>query len=329
MDGDSTIEVKMTTATQTCPSLEEIAAYVDGMLAPDERARVAEHLARCPSCYELFADAARLKLDLEEEDRAARGETAAVVSIGRRRPVWRHPGLAAAAGIILAVGSYFLYQDYQARPEISSGRLVAEIQGGQTEPWSGYTTRGPGNAASLDYSRNSFQAGVFLVDFYANLVAGTKGEVKEDIARTNAQNAASGLCGVSGGPESSNAIARFFCGAVGRLDRKEPLSKVLSSARDLEKSEFPFDDIYYPFGQWTEAGRLAALGKQEAFFRDRKNQRYLRWLLSHASDEKTLGTSLDANVAQELRALQPMFEAPDLSSPDLPKHFETILDAFD
>jgi predicted anti-sigma-YlaC factor YlaD len=43
----------------SCPTEEEIAVFLDGMVAAGERRRILAHLARCESCYEVFAGAAR------------------------------------------------------------------------------------------------------------------------------------------------------------------------------------------------------------------------------------------------------------------------------
>ncbi|MDP9122041.1 MAG: zf-HC2 domain-containing protein [Acidobacteriota bacterium] len=55
------------TTILTCPSDEDLAAYLDGTLEPEARARVTEHLADCESCFQIFAGAARVRLDLEDE----------------------------------------------------------------------------------------------------------------------------------------------------------------------------------------------------------------------------------------------------------------------
>jgi len=47
----------------TCPTDEDLAAYLDGMLAAPERARITAHLADCESCYEIFMGAAHFMQD--------------------------------------------------------------------------------------------------------------------------------------------------------------------------------------------------------------------------------------------------------------------------
>src|SRR5580693_1239696 len=55
---------------QTCPSLEDIAAFLDGRVNAEERARLIRHLADCPTCLEVFAGAAQF-LAAEEAAAAA------------------------------------------------------------------------------------------------------------------------------------------------------------------------------------------------------------------------------------------------------------------
>src|SRR5690349_13654604 len=56
-----------------CPPLEDIAAFLDGItLSPEERARITEHLARCESCYEVFAGAVHFQ---EEEGDSSAEDT--------------------------------------------------------------------------------------------------------------------------------------------------------------------------------------------------------------------------------------------------------------
>ena len=50
----------------TCPSAEELACYIDGALSPEQRARVAEHLASCESCFEVYSEVLQFQLESEQ-----------------------------------------------------------------------------------------------------------------------------------------------------------------------------------------------------------------------------------------------------------------------
>lgn len=70
-------------------SERQVAAFIDGRLAPAERAIAESHLAECDSCRSEFRDAARLVASLPEPRRQARA--------------WRWVGVAAAAAALLIV----------------------------------------------------------------------------------------------------------------------------------------------------------------------------------------------------------------------------------
>src|ERR1700743_3024292 len=47
----------------TCPDLEELAAYLDGRLENGRREESPRHLARCEGCFEVFATASSMLRD--------------------------------------------------------------------------------------------------------------------------------------------------------------------------------------------------------------------------------------------------------------------------
>jgi anti-sigma factor RsiW len=104
--------------TATCPSLEELAAFLDGRLTGEERAGVVEHLADCESCYTVFAEAAHFQ---QNSAPAAEGVipfpfAGKKSDLTRRRPPLRWLPLAAA--VLLAVGGAFVYRYLTAMPKM-------------------------------------------------------------------------------------------------------------------------------------------------------------------------------------------------------------------
>src|SRR5688500_13958296 len=101
----------MTPEPDTCPDLEEIAAFLDGKLSGAERARTVAHLAECESCYEIFAGAARFQLD--EED-SVQENAPAPIAFPRRLILGKKPiqgwHVALAAAILLGLASIPLYR---------------------------------------------------------------------------------------------------------------------------------------------------------------------------------------------------------------------------
>jgi CHAT domain-containing protein len=82
------------------PDAATIAAHVERRLTRVEAARLEEHLAGCSTCYELFAETVRFRLEEEADEDVA--PTVVVIPL-RRRPAARvAAALAVAAGLALA-----------------------------------------------------------------------------------------------------------------------------------------------------------------------------------------------------------------------------------
>lgn len=115
---------------------EELAAYLEGLLEPAEAEAVAEHLSACPACSEearrqeaawsllradepLEAPADLARRVLDEVRREAPGEPARIIPISRWRR-WALPALAAAAVLVVALGSLLLRQPSGDGPLLSN-----------------------------------------------------------------------------------------------------------------------------------------------------------------------------------------------------------------
>lgn len=81
---------------QTCPSLEDIAAFLDGRVTAEERARLIRHLADCPTCLEVFAGAAQF-LAAEEAAREAAAPGREAIPDAEREAMPDTPGEAGPA----------------------------------------------------------------------------------------------------------------------------------------------------------------------------------------------------------------------------------------
>lgn len=82
-----------------CPDLETIAVYLDGRLADNDRARIAQHLAGCETCYFVFTEAAQVR-KLEVDPQVARSHAAP--STDRGWSPWRIARSMAAAIAVAA-----------------------------------------------------------------------------------------------------------------------------------------------------------------------------------------------------------------------------------
>jgi CHAT domain-containing protein/tetratricopeptide (TPR) repeat protein len=115
----------VTAAPQSVPNRSEhpdpgrIAAHAERRLSGEEAAGVDAHLASCSTCHEVFAETVRFVL-AEEGEEALTGPSP--MRLARRRVFKVAAGLAAAAGLVLAV-----HQAWRARPERAALPLVAEL----------------------------------------------------------------------------------------------------------------------------------------------------------------------------------------------------------
>src|SRR6185295_1048566 len=91
-------------AMDGCPPLEDIAAFLDGRLSAKERERMTEHLARCESCYEIFAGAVHFQEDSSAEDIKRRDVIPFPLTGRAPRRISRWAALAASFLLVAALG---------------------------------------------------------------------------------------------------------------------------------------------------------------------------------------------------------------------------------
>lgn len=125
----------------------KLARYLDGSLAAEERARVEEHLGRCPLCSEELALAGHVEIEAEALDEVSRARVAARSrrAASEPRPARSRGWLRIAAGLVLLVGVGLLVRE--------AGRLVASriepMLVAQMETWSGRDVSSTGAALTL------------------------------------------------------------------------------------------------------------------------------------------------------------------------------------
>jgi anti-sigma factor RsiW len=93
----------MVTADVACPPEQQIAAFLDGALPPDERARLQRHIDGCASCFDLIAT-----LSAQEAQELPDVDPALQRVVVRRKEAARWipravPALGVAAAVLLAV----------------------------------------------------------------------------------------------------------------------------------------------------------------------------------------------------------------------------------
>lgn len=319
----------MSALAETCPPLEDIAAFLDHRMVGEERDRFMAHLVDCEECYPVFADAARFQLEEEgllEEPREpaeaapAPKAVAPVVPFQRRKRAIRW-ALPLAALLVLGLATIPLYLTYGPRPEIVSADLV-DPKSATAEPWSEGDTRGEGDLGEA-YDAYEFLVGVHLVDLHLTLARKDDPQKVLDVLSRIHKHINNFMVV----PEE----ARFYEQAREHiLAGKPPADLAEEAARQEASLTRLIDEVgsaYLAFGKWTEAGRLAAVDRQPAFFEDGDNRRFLGWLIRNAEDEH-----LDEGTVRALKEIRGILEDSDrqtLPYDALRERFEAILRHYD
>jgi hypothetical protein len=336
------------TALGTCPTDEDLAAYLDGMLAAPERARITAHLADCESCYEIFTEAAHF-----QQDSAPAESTGRIVDFpakkeggGGAMKRWLIP---AAAAAVLAVGGvgFVGYRSFFA--EITAPELVASLQPADLEShlhrFTAYRGIGDDSEPVLS-SKPSFLIGARLVDLQISLDRGQAKEASELL-----RGIGQGIQSVPLGDRDENA--KLYLDAAEQLGSGGPgaLGKIKDAAPrwEAELKDSVLDPDFLTFGKWTEAGRLAAETRSADFF-NRRNRRFLSVISrSLAEEQKERGKEtpspspdddFDADAERDEAALAELhgiaavwdrgdFQAGDYAYAKLAAHFQAILQRYD
>jgi len=266
------------------PSLESIAAFLDGKLKLAEREEVAQHIHDCAECYEVYAESVRF----QGEERGERAQ-ARVLPFRARwrerlrpdkagepgRPAEGRPGfrqiaypVAACLTALLGFTAYRHFQDLGA-PTLDS--LGAQLAGGgnlSKLAWAPDANRGVGEG-SPDPAVLSFQLGALLLDLR---VAASEGNSK-------------GIEKATGTLLPLFALTNFPAPEdKSRLDgAKSELEKPTPPRQDRLRAVRTFEEILsrqapareqFDLGLWTEAGKLAAQRGKAKYFQERQNQRF-------------------------------------------------------
>ena len=306
------------------PSDEDLAAYIDGNLDKAESKRIVEHLATCEDCYAVYIGALRFKLETEPpQDNVVPFQPR---ETGTQRRSWWVPALAAAAAILVAaVSGWFYYAG--PLPALLVAQITGSLRGTTDMPagglWLGPTSRGVGDTeAEVPHDPAAFKMGVQIVNLQVSLQANQGEQAQDIVARIlqilDAQMFVDDL--KTGYKEITGAISNGS--SPGNLTKK---------ASDLagKANEALASPLYFDLGQWVEAGRLAALYHNPAFFKQSDSQTFLR----RALWRDRLGRR-DAQLPQgsrkELEAIRQILGKGDLQPADyieLQSHFDEILKA--
>ena len=102
------------------PTLEEMAALIDGKLSPDERTGIMGHLGSCERCYEVFNLSSEMVKEQQQAKQTARLRMPFTVYKmlparvqGLSRIANYKMPLAFAAGMLIAIGALLMYNNLQ------------------------------------------------------------------------------------------------------------------------------------------------------------------------------------------------------------------------
>ena len=308
------------------PPLEELAAYIDGRLSKEEAARVAEHIAECEDCFFVYSETVRFQLenpseaevtDRKEEAAAAAAAVVPFPSKGRKPVRWWLPA-AAAAVLALGVGTGWYFYLNAPPPPLVTAALVAPLPEKSRltkELWVGETHRGGGNGEAIIAPDASFKFGVQVVNLQVSLEANNE-EAADDILGR--------IRGLLDEEVFVDDLIEFYGGLRDSLQDGVPphdlAATASAKAEELREEEW-FTPLAFDFGQWTAAGRLAAISREPSFFRERTTRNFVRRFLSQTKD-------VDPKEVPHLRSISEILEKDDLQRSDYDKlrqQFEAIL----
>lgn len=320
----------MNTFTETCPSLEDLAAFLDGGLSRDERARIVAHLADCPACYEIFTEAARSMLSDERGEKrgadppgpvevpqelvAAQSQAPGEVVPFPRRPIFRWVSSIAAV-LAVSLATIPFYRQYYTMPQISSAQLVSPAvsrKAPEDQFWSDLASRGNAPVSSGFAVPHEILLGAHAFDLHLSLGRNDSEQALDDLAGINTH-----IEGIGFLPDQAEAYKEI----QKQIYEGQPASRFIQKADELE-ANLPVEEPYVALGKWLEAGRLAALAQSPDFFQAPENRKFLRAFLHHEVMD------LDTDVARTLGDIKEILDSTAPSSlpyKKLQQQFESIL----
>lgn len=309
----------------SCPTAEDLACYIDGALSPEEAARITEHLASCENCFEVYSEVVRFQLESAPE---ADDNVVPFPSQETKRRNWRVPALVAASVLVAAVGGgYYLIGPL---PALATIQVTEPIQGEPEQVknlWRGPTPRGAGETEEevpLDpsaFQPSAFQIGVQLVNLQVSLKA-NQGEQAQDVVARILQNLDTQMF-VDNLKEGYKGITVEIANGTPPEKLTRKASELAGQAREVFAPRY----LYVDLGQWVEAGRLAAISHDPAFFRLPASRSFLR----HALWRDRLhikGSKLPEKSRMEFYAIGRILDDGGLKPQDYTKlrdHFDKIL----
>lgn len=258
--------------------LDLIAALIDGRLSGAERERAIKQLSESEAAFEIYADALRVRPDLQAPEAKVLPFTTPVAAekrAGRPGLPWRTIGsLAAAAVVLIAIVPQYMARQNSAafdapaseitmalarRPDLSQ-HLAADWD---ARGWS--VTRG--ESARLVDTTMAFRLGVRAVDLNLALATG-------DTAR--ATRLTSEIVESLNRVQLSELAKAEYVELRTHLARSESAAQLTDRASHAEKTlDQLIDSYWFGFGRWVAGGELAASTQTKEFFSEPRTARFL------------------------------------------------------
>jgi hypothetical protein len=306
---------------------EDIAAFLDGKLPTEQRARVIEHLASCESCYQVFAGAARFK----EEERGQQSPQALpkrpFERLSEPRAAWSGAwwGVAAAMAAVLvaAVGALLLLRWRGSGGDLGTEPLAAALEGRaavlDNVPWPGHPKRGPAETA-LPNETLSFRLGVSLLDLRLALTGADRERAREALRRLEVV-----LDGIDLLPPEARQVSQRL-GAALRAGAAPRSLLATAKAQEKKALEGVVDPPFVELGGWTEACRLGGKAGQTDLFHGRATRRLLESFLEPGAEA---AKDLDPRAAKTLAGIQAAIASGHPTPSDLAQRCQELLDQLD
>lgn len=293
---------------------ERIAALLAGRLEGPERDALLAHLSTADEDYEVFANTAAILREMEEED--AQAEEAGVQvadppprrevllpSVTKRARGWRRSprwaGTAALVGLVALVMLVLPDRSSRGTPLQMAQALEQPGAGPSTPGW----TQPPWDRVRGEGSPVAVQAGALLLRLAVAIQAGDAAATRTLATQIQARY----------DDQGGSALVDIAARADAPVRELEPLLEEAT-----ERLEERFDPADVRLGAWLEAARLAALTRDEGFFRSSD----VRAMLGRA--QRLAGANADAQAAIEgIRTALSGQEQRDWN--DLEKNLEALL----
>jgi hypothetical protein len=294
------MEFNKVEADASCPTEEDLAAYIDNTIDRVERDRIAGHLCSCKDCYEVFSMAADLLGEVPEEPWFS------VKSIFFRYVPY---SFAAAAAVFLIM--IYVFKDISVdKLSFVEDRVAVLAENADKDSMSflfKQETAGLYGFADMSSVEGSnFRAGVCLADLELALLLDDK---------ESSLMLLSELVVLLKAAKGTNDTITLYKNMKREIDEGASLKQFAGRTEKSAPGVELF--LYVRFGQWCEGGRIAAIermskfysaGDVEAFIKEFENAGLPKGILNSLYKIKRVAIE-EAYTEKQFRTLQREFES--------------------